>query len=93
MPKNPPIYAKFPKPGDPKFPKSSTLRLISCPLGMDLQSFRFHERGLLQAMRRLRRDLNRCRVCARRGNCSVMNEFNSVVTEAIQEITDEFNHD
>lgn len=54
---------------------------------------RQHSRCLVKSMRRLRRKLSSCKECAGYENCPVLMEFNSDVTAAITQITEEWSLD
>ena len=60
-----------------------------CPLILDLDELINHQRGLLGAMHRLRKDLLHCRSCPQQ-DCPARQSFNARVDQAIQEISDEY---
>lgn len=61
-----------------------------CPILANRDTITSLSRSMVRTIRRIRRDLQTCSSCAASGECAVLRDFNSQVSIAIQEITEEW---
>lgn len=66
---------------------------IICPIKEDTYKIQLNSQGLLEAMRKLRSDLESCPECPNYKSCPVLDNINASVTNALQEIIDEWGLD
>lgn len=66
----------------------------NCPIGKDSLQVASLSHDLVQAIRKLRRNLTICRLCRRfvpyQPGCAMMSEFNGWLDQAIQEVVEEW---
>jgi hypothetical protein len=62
-----------------------------CPIGADSLKVAALSHDLVRALRRLRRDMQLCQSCPRdAAACPLLGEFNSLVSQAIEEVWEEW---
>ena len=63
----------------------------ACPVREDALVVAGLSHDLIQALRRLRRDLQRCQSCTRpEAGCPIRAEYNSLVSQALEEVWEEW---
>ena len=63
---------------------------IICPIKVDTHKIQLNSQGLFEAMQKLRTDLESCPECPNHKSCPVLENINASVTNALQEIIDEW---
>ena len=62
-----------------------------CPVGEDALQVAAVSHDLVRALRRLRRDLQRCQACPREtAGCLLRGEYNALVGQAVEEVWEEW---
>ena len=68
-----------------------------CPISADLQSetniIGDHSQSIIRSFRRVRQLMNSCEICPEQGSCVYISSFHAVVSQAIDEIVEEWNLD
>ena len=67
-----------------------TDEITRCPVQDGAEHFQELAHGLSRTLRRLRKDLGACRRCTLYNGCTVLQELNRQVSNAIDEITEEW---
>lgn len=62
----------------------------SCPIIQDTRQIQGLSHDLTRVLRKLRRDIQKCRDCPSFDNCATLREFNSAVTIALDEVSGEW---
>jgi hypothetical protein len=62
----------------------------NCRLNTDMQRTTQMGRDFLKSLRRLRRDLKKCRYCSAKGDCPFLTHWNAQIDAAVSEITTEW---
>jgi hypothetical protein len=63
---------------------------MNCPIEKDALRVRSGQNELVDALRKLRRDLLVCRRCPRAHNCGLRLSFRTMVDTAVREINEEW---
>ncbi len=63
---------------------------MSCPIEQDLITLSATSKEFVRQMRRLRRDLIRCKKCPRLSTCCFIKHYNDLVDAAVQELYEEW---
>ena len=64
-----------------------------CPIKQDTHKIQLNSRSLMEAMQKLRADLESCPACPHYKSCPVLDTINASVNTALQEIIDEWGLD
>ena len=86
------IYLLRHEPGEPGSGRGpGRVSLAECPVLDDARLVFDSAQNLTRMVRRLRRSMRRCTACPGRGACPVIERFNDLVDQALEEVWDEWN--